>query len=96
MSLLLHTEVSLLISGDNVERYFVSWDRIRRSHPENVRRDRSVDGEADVVERDSQREQETRRRIQRELASYTFATAEREKKEMLIGWRVETAARMST
>lgn len=89
MGLLLHTKVSLLVSGDNVERYFVSWDRIRGSHPENVCRDRSVDGEADVVERDSQRERETRRRIQRELASYAFATAEREKRKCSLdgGWK---------
>lgn len=41
--------------------------------------DWGVDREADVVEGDSQREQETRRRVQRELASYALATAEREK-----------------
>lgn len=94
MSLLLHAKVSLLVSGDYVERHFVSWHRIRGSHPENVSRDGSVDGEADVVEGDPQWEQETRRRIQRELASYALATAEKGKNEMLTGWRAETAAHM--
>lgn len=79
MSLLLHDEVSLLVSGDYVEQHFVSRHGIRGSHPENVGGDGSVGGEADVVEGDSQREQETRRRIPRELASYALATAEREK-----------------
>lgn len=79
MSLLLHDEVPLLISGDYVEQHFVSRHGIRGSHPENVGGDGSVGGEADVVEGDSQWEQETRRRIPRELASYALATAEREK-----------------
>lgn len=87
MSLLLHDKVSVLVSRDYVEQHFVTWHRIRGSHPENVSGYGSVGGEADVVEGDSQREQETRRRIPRELASYAFATAEREKmKCSLDGW----------
>lgn len=77
--LLLHTEVSLLVSRDNVQQHFVSGHRVRGPHPENVSRDGSVDGEADVVERDSQRKRITRRRILSELASYALATAEKEK-----------------
>lgn len=81
MILLLHAKVSLLISRDYVEQHFVSGHRTRGSHPENISRDSSVDGKADVVEGDSKGEQETRRRIQRERASYALTTAEREKRD---------------
>lgn len=93
VSLLLHSEISSLISGDYAEQHFISRHRIRWSYPENISRDRSVGGEADVVEGDSQREQETRRSILRELASYAVATAERKNwKATLTGWRATMAA----
>lgn len=69
MSKLLHDEVSLLVSGDYVDLHIVSQHEIGGSHPKNISGDGSVGGEADVVKGDSQREQETRRRILRELTS---------------------------
>lgn len=92
MSLLLHDEVSLLVSGDYFEEHFVSLHGIRGPHPENISGDGGIGGEADVVEGDSQWERETRRRIPRELTSYALATAGGQKNETLIGLRAETAA----
>lgn len=93
VSLLLNSEVSFFISRDYTEQHFVSGNRIWGAHPENVSRYRGVGGQADVVEGDSQRQRETQRRILRELASYAFATAEREKwKEGLIGCAETSAA----
>lgn len=92
--MLLHDKVFFLISGHYVEQHFVSQHRIRGSHPKDHSGDGCVGWEADVVEGDSQREQETRRRIPRELASYSLATAEMGKNEILIGWKAESAAYM--
>lgn len=77
--LLLHGEVSLLVTGHYAQQHHVSRDGIGGSHPEDVGWDGSAGGEADVVEGDSQWKGETRRRVPRELASYALATAEKGK-----------------
>lgn len=81
--LVLNTKVSLFVSGDYSKQDFISRHWIGGSHSENINRNRGVDGEADVVEGDSQRKWQTRGRVLHELALYPLAMTGREKKMTL-------------